>query len=108
MSIQVNHFQDPSAVDGAIDAGEERPQKAAPVADELLADGSMVLYHSLRKEIMTLNPTAALIWECCDGAHSLAMIATEVRELFPEAENAADDIRLLLQELRLHGMIHGS
>jgi len=81
------------------DAPEERPRKNDCVFDELLPDGGMVLYHSCQQQIMTLNPTAALVWEYCDGAHSLAMIASEVREVFPDARDIEDDILTLLREL---------
>lgn len=79
--------------------GNEWPAKRDCVLDELLADGSMVLFNTASKQIMTLNPTAALVWECCDGAHSLAMIADEVREVFPDAPRVEADIRALVQEL---------
>ena len=84
---------------------EERPTKAAGVHDELLTDGSMVLYHAGTRRLMTLNPTAALIWECCDGVRLIPQIAAEVRELFPEIANVEGDVRVLLQELRAEGMI---
>lgn len=84
---------------------EERPRKNDCVHDELLVDGSMVLYHSCLHQIMTLNPTAALVWECCDGAHTLAMLAQEVRTVFPDAPDLEADILALLQQLIEHGMI---
>jgi len=84
---------------------DERPRKNDCVHDELLADGSMVLYHSCLHQIMTLNPTAALVWECCDGAHTLAMLAREVRAVFPDAPDLEADMLALLQQLIEHGMI---
>ncbi len=86
-------------------ASDERPRKNGCVRDELLADGSMVLYHTCRQELMTLNPTAALVWECCDGAHSIAMIGEELREVFPDAADITTDVLPLLQELIAHAMI---
>ena len=83
----------------------ERPRKADAVQDELLADGSMVLYHTYRRQLMTVNPTAALVWECCDGAHSLAMIAAEVREVFPDAPNVEGDVAAVLRQFRDAGML---
>ncbi len=65
----------------------------------------MVLYHSCLQQIMTLNPTAALIWECCDGVHTLAMLAQEVRDLFPHARDVEADILALLLKLIERGMI---
>lgn len=80
-------------------SGEERPRKADCVQDELLADGSMVLYHTCARKLLTLNPTAALVWECCDGAHSIPMIVVEVREVFPDTANIGADVLRLLHEL---------
>ena len=79
--------------------------KAASVQDELLADGSMVLYHAGTQRIVTLNPTAALIWEYCDGAHTVPMIADELRAVFPDETKTEADILRLLRDLREQGMI---
>ena len=84
---------------------EERPRKAACVQDELLADGSMVLYNTCKRELLTLNPTAALIWECCDGAHHIPAICAEIREVFPDIANVEDDVLRILQDLIERGMI---
>jgi hypothetical protein len=84
---------------------EERPRKAACVQDELLADGSMVLYNTCKRELLTLNPTAALIWECCDGDHTIPTICTEIREVFPDKANVENDVVSMLQDLLERGMI---
>jgi hypothetical protein len=84
---------------------EERPRKAACVQDELLADGSMVLYNTCKRELLTLNPTAALIWECCDGTHHIPAICAEIREVFPDIANVEDDVLRILQDLIERGMI---
>ncbi len=82
-----------------------RPTKVAGVLDELLADGTMVLFSPVGQQIITLNPTAALIWECCDGAHAVAAIADEVRDVFPDAPAVEGEIGALLGELRAKGMV---
>jgi Coenzyme PQQ synthesis protein D (PqqD) len=86
-------------------SGGERPRKNTCVVEELLPDGGMVLYNSCRQQLMTLNPTAALVWECCDGAHSLAMIAQELRDVFPDAPTIAGDVLAVLQEFIGRAMI---
>ena len=95
--------------DGADSPGSalpyKRPIKNAQVRDELLADGSMVLYHSGTRELMTLNPTAALVWECCDGGHDEAAIAAEVREAFPDVATIEHDVAALLHDLSTRGML---
>ncbi len=66
----------------------------------------MVLFHMRTRELMALNSTAALVWECCDGAHSVAMIADEVRTIFPDSA-AEDDIALLVHDLKRREMVIG-
>ena len=82
-----------------------RPRKSEGVYDEVLPDGGLVLFHSQRTLILTLNPTAALIWEFCDGAHDVGAIAAQLREVFPAAADAERDMRSLLATLREAGMI---
>ncbi len=81
------------------------PRKAEDVTDELLADGSMMLFHARRQELLTLNGTAALVWECCDGTHDFASIVAEVQEVFPAVPSVPNDVRAALAELRTHGML---
>jgi peroxiredoxin len=81
------------------------PRKSSFVHDELLPDGSMVLYHSSRQKIMTLNTTGALIWECCDGAHAFSQIVSEVREVFPNAPEIERDVATLLRQMFEQRMI---
>ena len=90
---------------GDAPSGGERPRKNACVGEELLPDGSMVLYNSCRQQLMTLNPTAALVWECCDSAHSLAMITQELRDVFPDASTIEEDVLVVLQEFIGRAMI---
>lgn len=82
-----------------------KPRKAATTDDELLPDGSMILFDAERQELLTLNPTAALVWECCDGEHDLAAIVAEVREVFPGAPAIAADVRAALAQFRERGML---
>ncbi len=84
------------------------PQKSDRVRDQLLADGSMVLFHTASQQLMTLNPTAALVWEYCDGEHTSAMIAAEVREVFPAVATVADDVAAVLRDLHERGMLDAS
>lgn len=82
-----------------------RPLRQDCVHDELLADGSMLLYDSCRKLVLTLNPTGALVWEYCDGEHDVSAIVADVVGLFPSATTADRDIRDLLDSLLQAGLI---
>jgi hypothetical protein len=81
-----------------------KPVKRSCVYDELLPDGSMVLYNGCQHQVLTLNGTAALVWECCDGEHDVAAIATEMREVFPTFDHE-EDVRKLLDQLLQADMI---
>ena len=65
----------------------------------------MVLFSPERQQIITLNPTAAFVWECCDGMHTVAAITDEVREIFPGASAVEQEIGALLGELRAKGVV---
>ena len=81
------------------------PLKSPQVSDELLADGSMVLFHTASRRLLTLNPTAALVWEYCDGSHSTAAIASAVSAVFPDVPAVPDDVERILVDLREQGML---
>jgi uncharacterized membrane protein YphA (DoxX/SURF4 family) len=83
----------------------DSPAKADCVHDELLPDGSVVLYNACRRQALTLNATGALVWECCDGSHRVDAIAGVVRDVFPAAPDAVRDVVALLQQLRDAGMV---
>jgi coenzyme PQQ synthesis protein D (PqqD) len=82
-----------------------RPLKSPDVYDEVLPDGGLVLFHSQRALILTLNPTAALIWEYCDGAHDVGAIAAQLIDLFPTATDTERDTRSVLATLCEAGLI---
>jgi len=83
----------------------DRPRRAAPVRDQLLADGRMVLYQVDTMQRAMLNPTAAFVWACCDGAHDLPAIVAEVRELFPSVPTVEHDVTRILKNLHKGGML---
>lgn len=83
----------------------ERPARDLRVIDELLADGSMVLFHTVTRTLLTLNPTAALVWECCDGEHTEDAIVSEVQAVFPEAHAVGDSVGAVLRDLRMREML---
>lgn len=83
---------------------DERPTKAGWVRDESVAWGT-ILYNTHTAHTMTLNATAALIWEYCDGRHDVASIAAELREVFPCAPDTESDLVGVLHKLMYAGMI---
>jgi peroxiredoxin len=84
---------------------DDRPVKHTCVEDELLPEGSIVLYNACSRQFVTLNQTGTLVWECCDGEHDAEAIAAEVRDVFPAAVGVEDDVRAVLDRLLQASMI---
>ncbi len=57
--------------------------------------------------IHALNPTAALIWDLCDGAHSLAEIEGALRLAFsvPAERDLDADVRATIAEFQIKGLL---
>lgn len=85
--------------------GDVVPRKDSHVRDQPLADGTMILFHVLSGTLMTLNPSAAVVWEYCDGHHSQSQIAAQLRGVFPDIATIAADVAAVLGALRSHGML---
>jgi hypothetical protein len=82
----------------------EHPLRDSLVVDEWLADGSIVLFHTSSRLLVTLNATGALVWELCDGTRSAAEVEAELRSVFPGVPGIGTDVAAVLGELRARGM----
>lgn len=60
---------------GSIDVSRARPRAVADDEPAIVEDGVVVFAGG---ELHTLNPTAALIWQRCDGTESVDAIATDL------------------------------
>lgn len=58
-------------------------------------------------QVHFLNPTAAVVWECCDGRTSLAACVARLRASFtiPEAADIAADVRETVAGFRQKGLM---
>jgi len=71
--------------------------------------GSQVLLCSADQEaIHFLNPTARLIWELCDGEHTIEDLARAIGESFnvPEAVDLRADVEATLATLVTKELLH--
>ena len=75
------------------------------VQTEPLPDGGAVLYNGCNRQVLTLNATAALVWECCDSETDVRAMVAEVSEVFPAAAEAERDVRQVVQMLADAGMV---
>ena len=60
------------------------------------------------EDIHVLNPTAALIWKLCDGAHTLDDMAAALGAEYeiPADHDVMVDIERTLGDLRTKGLLH--
>lgn len=86
-------------------ARDARPTKRAGILDELLVDGSMVLYDAARRAIITLNPLGAYVWESCTGDEDVRAILADARVLFPDTPQLEADLLAFLADLRRADLI---
>lgn len=84
-----------------------RPSRNAQIRTTLLPDGFAVLMNVKTDWAVTLNPQGALVWEFCDGEHSIASICAEVGKLLPPGSEgaASDSIIGLIAELQESGLV---
>jgi hypothetical protein len=66
-----------------------------------------ILYNTNRKAIHVLNPTARLIWDLCDGEHSLQDMEQTMRSNFsiPREQDVYADILRILDEFASKGLV---
>ena len=66
----------------------QRPLKREEIVYKNL-DNETLLYNPQTRAVHILNKTSLLVWELCDGNHSLEMIEKEIKEKF-EVSNGYD------------------
>jgi hypothetical protein len=70
-----------------------------------LDDGG-VIYDTASERIHTLNLTAAFIWNCCDGSHTLSQIASELSQpASVTLEKALEDVREAITYFQKEGLL---
>ena len=75
-----------------------RPKRNSEYEIEAL-EGELLLYHLGETKILYCNETAAVIWQLCDGSHTVEEITTLLAEAFPDAAAAMnDDVTATLEQ----------
>lgn len=68
-------------------------------AVEALGDELMIVVPG-REAVISLNPTAALVWTLCDGARDEAAIVAALRDAYPDAPDAlGEEVHAVIQNL---------
>lgn len=69
-------------------------------------DGELLLYHPQSTATLYLNNTAALVWQLCDGARTVAEIVEILSESFPDSGGGMDrDVLDALTSFRDQGAL---
>jgi hypothetical protein len=69
-------------------------------------DDELLLFDPTSTQIMYCNPTASLIWQLCDGTHSVLEITGLLADAFPEeAEAISRDVREMVECFFQHGAV---
>ena len=69
-------------------------------------DDGCILYDTEEDKVHSLNITAASIWTCCDGQHSIKEIATIMEEGFrPKSKLVLDDIIIIIRDFSEKGLL---
>jgi hypothetical protein len=83
----------------------DRPTKATGLIDGEVVDGLMVLQDGTDR-VHHLNPSAAVIFELCDGVRTVQDIAAEVAELYGLDAAPVDETVACHAHLREEGLVH--
>lgn len=71
-------------------------------------DGEVVLLHPARGIVIRANDTAALVWQLCDGIHTVQDIVGILVGAYPDArEQIAAEVPNTIQKLRAQGALDG-
>jgi hypothetical protein len=80
---------------------------ARPHLDYHELDDGGVIHDEAADRVHTLNTTAAYVWNCLDGSHSLEQIALDLREQFDSPlEIVLRDVREVVAHFQREGLLH--
>lgn len=96
---------DPASEDAISVPPGYRPRKRSDVLELDMGDG-FVLYNHDSSLVHHLNPTAALVWQVCDGAATVRQLAEEIAlEYRLTVENVEMQLVTLVAELDALGLL---
>ena len=85
---------------------EYKPLQKSNLIIKDLGD-EFLIYSAEHKELHVINPTARLIWDMCDGNHTINDIKTEIQTRFaiPPDRDIISDIHSTLDTFCKKGLI---
>lgn len=76
------------------------PKARWDILTEALGDGTVIVFDPKKGCAHELNPSAALVWDCCDGQHTPEAMAELFAECFGLRSTFREDILAFLKHLR--------
>lgn len=71
-----------------------------------MIDSELLLFHPAQTKVLYCNETASIIWQLCDGQHTVEEITSLLAAVFAEAANSiAHDVETTLQQFLEHNAI---
>ena len=81
-------------------------RRASGVLVQSLPDGSTLLFDSLKGEAHPISESARLVWDACDGQHSLADLTEILVEIYDAPrDRVAVDVLSLVESLASIGLL---
>lgn len=82
----------------------EQPRRAPRLELDEVDDG-LIVYQESTERLHHLNPTAAIVFQLCDGSHDAASIAEIVGELFGLDRPPADAVDACISRFLQEGLV---
>jgi hypothetical protein len=86
----------------------EFPRARGDLFYQDVSDGG-VLFDPARERMVVLNASAAFVWSCCDGAHSIPQIARELGDSLgdrsPDEARLVEDVESSLRNFSRQGLL---
>jgi len=86
------------------------PLRNKEYTTRLLPDGYVAIIDSEHKQVHSLPPLAALVWELCDGKHTVSEIADEIAQSVEAVRqrNFAQEVAEVITLLTASGLLEES
>jgi PqqD family protein of HPr-rel-A system len=85
-----------------------RPRKSSDVLELDMGDG-LILYNHDADLVHHLNPSAAIVWQICDGEATVKQLAGEIAEQYGLGpDEIRDQLARLIGELEALGLVEDS
>jgi hypothetical protein len=69
-------------------------------------DDNVALYDDVGQMLILLNPSAAAVWDCCDGSTSVEQMVSQLSEAYDaDADVVGQDVRQTVRKLRELGLV---